>query len=336
MQIVRLDTGDEALTLACCEVTRAVRAADDPADSPEPVRVLRVELTHPGEPGQTWFVPGPAAGSVAGLYHLRLPDLENRDRAALYLEVHPDHRRRGIGAALLRHAAERAADDGRSVLSGEAFEGSAGDFFARRAQATPGLLDARRMLVLAELPAGTLAALRTSAASAADGYSLVSWAGRTPDEHLDGIAAVFSAMNDGPRDPGREDRIWDARRVRERVDGRTELYGSRAYAIAARHDASGEMAALTRVSVYPERPEMGNQQITAVTRAHRGHRLGLLVKTAMLQWLAEAEPQLQRLVTWNAAANEHMIAINEALGYQLLSPLVRSFEIKVADILGRA
>ena len=192
------------------------------------------------------------------------------------------------------------------------------------------------MLVLAELPAGTLAALRTSAASAADGYSLVSWAGRTPDEHLDGIAAVFSAMNDGPRDPGREDRIWDARRVRERVDGRTELYGSRAYAIAARHDASGEMAALTRVSVYPERPEMGNQQITAVTRAHRGHRLGLLVKTAMLQWLAEAEPQLQRLVTWNAAANEHMIAINEALGYQLLSPLVRSFEIKVADILGRA
>jgi GNAT superfamily N-acetyltransferase len=267
---------------------------------------------------------------------LRLPDLENRDRAALYLEVHPEHRRRGIGAALLRHAAERAADDGRSVLDGEAFDGSAGDLFARHAGATPGLLDARRMLVLAELPADRVGSLRDSAERAADGYSLVSWTGRTPDEHLDGLAMVFSALNDGPRDPGREDRIWDALRVRERVDDRSELYGSRIYSVAALHDASGEMAALTRVSVYPEYPESGNQRVTAVTREHRGHRLGLLVKTAMLQWLASAEPRLERLITWNAAANKHMIAINEALGYQLLEPLVRSFELKLVDILGTA
>jgi RimJ/RimL family protein N-acetyltransferase len=192
------------------------------------------------------------------------------------------------------------------------------------------------MLVLAELAADQVAALRDGAARAADGYSLVSWIGRTPDQYLDGFATVFSAMNDGPRDPGREDRIWDAQRVRERVDSRTELYGSRIYSVAALHDETGEMAAVTRVSVHQEAPQVGNQRITAVTRPHRGHRLGLLVKTAMLGWLAEAEPQLQRLITWNAAANEHMIAINEALGYQLLGPLVRTFELKVVDILGTA
>ena len=36
----------------------------------------------------------------------------------------------------------------------------------------------------------------------------------------------------------------------------------------------------------PEAPSWGFQELTAVTRPHRGHRLGLLVKAAMLEWLA--------------------------------------------------
>ena len=43
---------------------------------------------------------------------------------------------------------------------------------------------------------------------------------------------------------------------------------------------------------------------------------------------------LRPIVTWNAAANTHMIAINETLGYELLDPQSRSFEVPVADILG--
>ena len=81
------------------------------------------------------------------------------------------------------------------------------------------------------------------------------------------------------------------------------------------------MAAVTAVEADPDNPEWGHQQLTAVIRKHRGHRLGLLVKTAMLDWLAEAEPQLERIVTGNAAVNQHMIAINDQLGYELLEPL---------------
>ena len=44
----------------------------------------------------------------------------------------------------------------------------------------------------------------------------------------------------------------------------------------------------------------------------------------MLDWLAEAEPQLERIVTGNAAVNQHMIAINDQLGYELLEPRRRS------------
>jgi GNAT superfamily N-acetyltransferase len=333
MQIERLVHGDHDAARACAEVSLAVLAADDPAGPPVSARVARCWYEHPYEPAQTWFVPGEIPGSAVAVCQLRLPDLEDRARAGLSIDVHPAFRRRGIGGSLLRHAAERAAQDGRSVLGGEVTLGSAGEAFAGRLAARPGLADARRVLVLASLPRAHVAGLRDSAARAAAGYTLLSWAGRTPEEYLAGFAGVFNAMNDGPRDVGREDRVWDAQRVRSRIDDQTDLYGSRSYSIAAVHDATGEMAAVTRVTVDPEIPQWGRQLITAVTRQHRGHRLGLLVKAAMLDRLAAAEPAMARMVTWNAAANRHMIAINEALGYELLDPQTQHYEFSVADVL---
>ena len=57
-----------------------------------------------------------------------------------------------------------------------------------------------------------------------------------------------------------------------------------------------------------------------------------MLKIAMQEWLAEAEPQLRRILTGNAGANEHMIAINEALGYRVVGGPLRSWELKAADM----
>ena len=105
-------------------------------------------------------------------------------------------------------------------------------------------------------------------------------------------------------------------------------FGGREYTVAARHDATGDLAAITQVAVDPGAPEWGHQAITAVTRPHRGHRLGLLIKAAMLEWLATAEPRVGRVNTYNSATNRHMIAINEALGFELLGPSATSWELK--------
>jgi GNAT superfamily N-acetyltransferase len=334
VRIVPWDASDELASKAMYRVTQAVAAADDPLGPPMSERTGRALLKSPGEPAQAWFVPGDAPGSALGFYHLRLPVRENRHLGGLYLQVHPEHRRRGVGRALLRHAAERAAEDGRSMLVTGVFQGSAGEAFAERLDAKPGLADARRVQVLGKLPAEQVAALRARAAAAAADYSLVTWTDRTPDEYLPGLATVFNAMGDAPRDPGHEARTWDAERVRERVDDPRDLFGSRGYFVAARHDGTGEMAAVSQVEVDSEYPEWGHQQITAVAGPHRGHRLGLLVKAAMTEWLGTAEPTLRRIVTWNAAANKHMIAINEALGYELLDPQGRDYELPVEAALG--
>ncbi|MFV0405376.1 MAG: hypothetical protein ACK5LN_00900 [Propioniciclava sp.] len=58
---------------------------------------------------------------------------------------------------------------------------------------------------------------------------------------------------------------------------------------------------------------------TLVRADHRGHRLGMLVKTANLAQLQRLNPFAERIHTWNAAENAPMLAINLALGFQTVA-----------------
>jgi hypothetical protein len=93
-----------------------------------------------------------------------------------------------------------------------------------------------------------IAGLRASSASAATGYSVASWTGVVPDEHLGGVAYL---------------------------------------------------------------------------------------KSAMLEWLATAEPGLRTIVTGNADSNEHMIAINEQLGYEQVHPGWQAQTLDIAAFVSR-
>jgi GNAT superfamily N-acetyltransferase len=335
MRVLPLDLADTQTIRACLDVHDAATRADDPSEPPISLALFRSRLTQgwSGAPAEVWVVPGEADGAVAAWYRLEFPDLENQDRTGLELLVHPDRRGHGVALTLLRHAAERAAASGRVTLDGGVQEGSAGEAFALRAGATLGQPDVRRVQELAKIPAGATARLRETAAKAADGYSLVRWEGPVPDDRLEQVAALQNAMNDAPRDAGVAPQAWDAQRVRDRMNVRIARSPSRRYSLTAVQDATGEMAALTVVSVDPGVPDWGHQLITAVTRPHRGHRLGLLTKAAMVGWLAEAEPQVQRIVTWNSASNRHMIAVNEELGYEVWGRPYRRASLPVASVI---
>jgi hypothetical protein len=71
-----------------------------------------------------------------------------------------------------------------------------------------------------------------------------------------------------------------------------------------------------------------------VAQRHRGHRLGLLVKVAMLDLLGRHEPLLERIFTGNADSNRHMLAINDELGFTVLDHW-SAFQLAVADVLAR-
>ena len=336
MHIERLDLADVDTIRRCFEMFLAAQRVDEPDGPFFTERPFRGWLTvgWGGDPREVWLVRDPASGSVAGWYKLDLPDLENRDQAELMLVVDPARRRRGLGRALLEHAAARAAANGRSVLSVTTRSGGDGEAFARSAGAERGLTDVQRVMDLRAMGDEELARLRADAERAAAGYSLRSWTGLVPEDFLEQAAALFAALNDAPHDARSAPAAWDAQRVRERVNDLRPAYGLRIYAVAARHDASGEPAALTEVAVDPADPGWGHQMLTGVTRAHRGHRLGLLVKVAMAEWLRSAEPALRRIDTWNAESNRYMIAVNEALGYTVLGQPGSSWRLEVPAVLG--
>jgi RimJ/RimL family protein N-acetyltransferase len=77
------------------------------------------------------------------------------------------------------------------------------------------------------------------------------------------------------------------------------------------------MVGHTFVVLHAAEPRHAHQADTAVSRGHRGHKLGLLLKIEAMRWLAEAEPQLEVIETWNNVDNTFMIAVNEALGYRI-------------------
>ena len=324
---------DERQLRACHDMIVAAQPTDDPNVPPPSLPVLRGWLGYAfaGEPQQCWLATA-ESGTPLGSYALGLPERENRDNGFVELLAAAGSRRRGIGTALLAHAAGQASQAGRGLLMGGARLDGPGIAFAEAIGATAGLQDARRILDIGPGLHAKLPGLRGSAAEHAAGYSLRQWTGLTPDDEVGGVCQLYTALADAPHDAVVEPVIWDPPRLRA-AEQRSVVQGTRDYSIAAIHDQTGDMAALTQVGVDPAgEPGWAYQQITAVTRAHRGHRLGMLLKVAMLEWLAVAEPQIRQIMTFNAVPNEHMIAVNEALGHRV-SDYFQSFELPVETAL---
>jgi GNAT superfamily N-acetyltransferase len=280
-------------------------------------------------PRQTWLATD-SAGDPIGCYLLRLPDRENQTMGYCTLTVHPVARRAGVGTALLAHCAAQAREADRSRLVAQARDESPGSAFAAAHGARAGIPEVGRVLDVDEALPARLAGLRAGAEPHADGFSLVSWVGPTPDSYVDQVVSVHGAMADAPRSDGVEPSVWDADRLRQSEQTMVE-HGLTNYAVAAWHDETDRIAALTEICTEADTPDWGFQQITAVLPEHRGHRLGLLVKIAMMEFLTEHEPDVRHIQTFNAHANDHMVTINEQLGYRVVH-VYRDWELDLTAV----
>jgi hypothetical protein len=160
---------------------------------------------------------------------------------------------------------------------------------------------------LARLLDGTLVA--TAA------YRFVEFSGRVPDGLIDQLATLYGQMADAPVGGlDMQEELWSAERIR--IMEAHDVANGRTAHITAALTAESEMVAFTLLYTGEDKPEKGDQEETLVSAAHRGHRLGLAVKTRSMIRVASGHPQLRRIYTWNAAQNEHMLAINTAVGFR--------------------
>ena len=179
-------------------------------------------------------------------------------------------------------------------------------------------VDVNRRQLTCDLERERLDRLFLEAQGHAADYELVRRLGRSPDAELEAVARMTSAINDAPTDDlDIEDEVFTAERIRDYEEAQLAR-GNTVHRVLARHRGTGELAGQSVVAVDGERPHLADQHDTSVVRGHRGHRLGLLLKLDMLRWLLDEQPQVESIDTWNAASNDHMIGVNETLGYRVM------------------
>lgn len=326
VDIEPLDPADTATVELWFALQVAASRADIP-DFPDPSRGDLVDgLRHPWPARSTeHWVACDDAGRVVGSVQIELPHLDNTDNAIVELVVHPEQRRRGVGRALFDHALRRAKEVGRKrllshscePLPGGPLRDEAGTAFATAVGAKPALREVRRRLDLSIVDDAALVGRLADAWRQAAGYSLVCWRDRTPDDVVDDIAMLDSRLVlDAPMgELVVEAPKIDAARFRaaERVHA---ARGHREYHAAVRHDATGQTVGWSGMTLMDNAPHHAWQGITIVHPDHRGHRLGTIVKLENLAYARRHEPGLREIDTWNAAVNDHMIGINEMMGFR--------------------
>jgi GNAT superfamily N-acetyltransferase len=316
--INRLDPADDAAVAAYFALRTAAAAQDHPGH-PLPCPLEHAVMARRPWPGddREIYLAVTEHGEPAGALMVDISLRDNLDSVGADIVVHPEHRRAGIGRMLAERLQEVARTRGRHLVLFETPDDSPGAAFADTYGAERALPSRQSVLELDRVDDATLAGLEADAVAHADGYSLVQWSGSTPEGHLDDIAVLETRMStDAPLGTLEwEEEDIDAGRVRERDQLRIER-GNRSWTTAVRHDATGRLVGSTTLVVRGTHRHDADQWETIVLHEHRGHRLGTWIKMANLRATRSAMPELERVWTWNASSNAHMLAINIAMGFR--------------------
>lgn len=263
-----------------------------------------------------WLAEDPGGLLVAAAQTLTFTTGENEHLLDVNISVLPDHRGRGTAWDLLALVVDSAESGGKTVLMGTTNERvPAGAAFCQRIGAEPGLNAHTNRLVLADVDRSLVLRWIDEGPVRAEGYELVGFDGRCPDELVDDVAEVLNVMNDAPRDDLQmEDHHFDAEQLREQ-EKMLEAQGVEHWWLFARHKESGEFAGLTDVSWSASQPDTVFQGNTGVRPDHRGHALGKWLKAVMLDRILRERPQAQDVRTGNADSNDAMLGINRELGF---------------------
>jgi GNAT superfamily N-acetyltransferase len=262
-----------------------------------------------------------AGGAPVGYLVVHMSSWDNLELAWLEPVIHPGHRRRGLGTALMKAAEELCRDIRRPLLGADGWDSESTRAFAASVGLERKSQSVNRRQHLAELPPSRIDEVYAEAQAHAGDYLVERVAAPSPDGLFEELSEVAASINDAPLDDLElEDDDYSPAHMR--AFERAQLAGDvRLYRVLARHRETGAIAGHTVVTVPADTPEHGEQDDTTVAREHRGHRLGLLLKADMVRWLvgpAGVEPQLRTIDTWNAESNDHMVGVNERLGYRVM------------------
>ncbi|HEX3931193.1 MAG TPA: GNAT family N-acetyltransferase [Nocardioides sp.] len=242
---------------------------------------------------------------------------DNLTLAQIQVWVHPDHRRRGVGTTLADAIETLLHRDGRTVLRTQlrAGPGHVGNqrFAESRGYAVVLSVVERRLRLPVDI--ALLDRLAAEAARRHQGYDVRVVVGPFPADLRASYVALRNMLIAEAPSGGLE--LEEAGETVENLvaeEARLEAAGRVSVAAFAVH--VDQVVAYTEAQL-PAGAHHVDQLGTLVHPAHRGRALGTAVKCAQLRAVGEGFPERAYIATANAEVNEHMVAINLALGFEV-------------------
>jgi mycothiol synthase len=257
-----------------------------------------------------WTEPGRLAASLV----VNRSTQDNLNIREVAIEVHPDHRRRGLGKKLLATAIEQCGAGQGLILEGWTMSRvPSGAAFAERMGAKPGLRTRNSQLDLRTIDR---ALIQTWAEIEPPGYRIEFIAGETPEHLMDNVVTAIRAINSMPReDLQMEDWKITPETVRE-WDRMSRARGQEHRMAVVIEESTGASAAFTELFFDPRVQSVLHQGGTATIPEHRGKGIGKWIKARLAQRALDELPEARYIRTDNAGTNAAMLAINVAMGFK--------------------
>lgn len=228
------------------------------------------------------------------------------------LYVIPPHRRSGTGRALLDETVAIARAAGRSLLIGAYDDGNVdGAGFVSALKMRIAHTERQNRVRVADLDRSMLESWNHPA----EGYSLVQFDVRCPDELLEAVVAMANVMNDAPRSESLGEFVF---KPEHRRDSEAEMENNNVeyWYTGVRHDATGMIAGYSDMTIRRSKLWLVSQEDTAVHPDHRGKAIGRWLKAVNALRVLDEKPDALFIETWNDGSNRWMLDINIAMGFR--------------------
>ena len=244
---------------------------------------------------------------------------DNLDIGYFWCFIKKEHRRKGYGTALLQQLCRLFPQQIRIVQT-ESFENTDGEKFVAnlkeeyQSQMVISISDIRNF----DKEKVSIEAKQLKQRASEKGYKIIFSNARDLAKNIDYpkyVEMVEEIWNDMPREElSDEDEILTPERHNEYLR-RAMDNGYEILTFIAITKETEKPIGLTCTNINKFQPLIAYQEDTGILREHRGNGLGLTLKYQMLNKLL-TETNTKYWETGNAGSNEHMLRINDKLGYK--------------------
>lgn len=267
-----------------------------------------------------------------GVYALK-PDApgyeENKEHLWGGGSVRKEHRRQGIGTALLFKLVEMMKEYERSIFTTGVQEDDGFEFMAWLGLEPKQIMDENR-LDFRKIDWDMVHEWVEQGRKKSGETKIEIYENRLPEEMWEEYTPQLSRLlNTMPFDVEHGDMVITPEMFKEQYE-RWDQAKYEHHTIIAR-EPDGIISAMTDVRWMPAKEHYIEQMFTGVDPAARGRGLGKLIKAQMLQLIRGRYPDIHWVVTENAETNEAMLAINRRLGFNLYKPH-RSYQIHLEKL----